>query len=146
MTPSELMHQLGDLIEESETGLLSTVDSTGKPHARWMTPTVLGDRRNVVFAVTCPRSSKIAQIQSNPNVAWTFHSKKLNRVVSVSGVMNILDNPSLKNEVIESLGPRLETFWKIDCAGTDLVVLETVVEEGTMLQPSSGARETIKFT
>lgn len=145
MTQHELMNKLAELIDETKTGILATVDSDGRPHVRWMTPAALRDRQSALFAVTCPDFSKILHLKSNPKVEWMFQSRILDRIVQVHGVVNILDNPSLKNEVFEVLAPRLDVFWKVGCASSEFVVLETVIQEATYYEPLAGRRETVTF-
>lgn len=145
MTQHELMNKLSEIIDDTKTGILATVDSTNAPHVRWMTPAVLRDRQTALFAVTCPDFSKAAHIKTNPKVDWMFQSKHLNTVIHVSGVVNILDNPSLKNEVLEVLAPRLDVFWKANCVSSEFVVLETVIEAATYYEPLTNVREEVAF-
>jgi len=145
MTQHEFMNQLSELLDETTTGVLSTVDAAGLPHIRWMTPAVLKDRQTALFAVTCPSFSKTVHIKDNPNVEWMFQSPKLDTILKVTGKVNLLDNPSLKNEVLEALAPRLELFWKVNCSSSEMLVLETVIEEAVFFRPSESLREVIKF-
>jgi pyridoxamine 5'-phosphate oxidase len=145
MTQHEMMNKLTEIIEETKTAVLTTVDSEGRPHVRWMTPAVLRDRQTALFAVTCPDFSKAEHIKSNPKVEWMFQSKSLARIVQVSGVANIIDNPSLKNEALEALAPRLDVFWKANCTSSEFVVLETVIDSATYYEPLSNIREIVKF-
>jgi general stress protein 26 len=145
MTQHELMNKLTEIIDETKTGVLATVDPENKPHLRWMTPAVLRDRQTALFAVTCPDFSKALHIKSNPKVDWMFQSKQLNRIVHVSGKVNMIENPSLKNEVLEVLAPRLDVFWKVNCSSAEFVVLETVIEEASYYEPLTNTREVVTF-
>ena len=145
MTQHEMMNKLTEMIEETKTAILTTVDPEGHPHVRWMTPSVLRDRQTALFAVTCPDFSKTGHIKANPKVEWMFQSRALDRIVKVSGVVNVLDNPSLKNEVLEALAPRLDVFWRVNCTSSEFVVLETVIDSATYYEPLSNIREIVKF-
>lgn len=145
MTQHELMIKMSEIIDETKTGVLATVDSDGHPHLRWMTPAVLRKRQGAVFAITCPDFSKAHHIESNSHVEWMFQSKLLDGIVSCSGVANVIDNPSLRNDVLEVLAPRLDVFWKTNCSSSEYVVLETVIREATYYEPLSNVRETVKF-
>ena len=145
MTPHEFMNQLAELLDETQTGVLSTVDADGQPHVRWMSPAILKDRQGALFAVTCPSFSKTAHLKENPRVEWMFQTTKLDKVLKIRGKVNLLDNPSLKSEVLEALAPRLVMLWKASCSSSDMIVCETVVEEGVYYRPMSGERETITF-
>ncbi|HOB21171.1 MAG TPA: pyridoxamine 5'-phosphate oxidase family protein, partial [Candidatus Atribacteria bacterium] len=52
MDKQNLLARLEYIIEDSNSGVLSTVDSEGRPHVRWMTPVLLKDRKGVIFTVT----------------------------------------------------------------------------------------------
>jgi len=145
MTQHEVMSKLSDIIDETKTGVLATVDSENNAHIRWMTPTVLKDREATVFAVTCPDFRKATHLKTNPNVDWMFQSRSLDKVIHIRGVVNVVDNPSLKNEVLEVLAPRLDVFWRANCESSEFVVLETVIEEALYYEPLSNTREVITF-
>ena len=52
MTRGEIMVELDRILDQTKTATLATVDSKGRPHMRWMTPVLLRERTNAVFAVT----------------------------------------------------------------------------------------------
>jgi len=145
MTQHEIMRELAEIIEETKTGVLATVDRDGRPHLRWMTPAVLKDRQTALFAVTCPRFSKTTHLAANPKVEWMVQSKQLNKIIHVRGIVNLLDNPFLKSEVLEELGQRLTTFWQVNCEASEFVVVETVIQEVELYEPLKNHYETVKF-
>jgi hypothetical protein len=57
----------------------------------------------------------------------------------------VVENPSLRSEVLEVLGPRLQTFWKLAHDARDLVVLETVAEEAIRYLPMLGRKDVVHF-
>jgi pyridoxamine 5'-phosphate oxidase len=85
------------------------------------------------------------QVRKNPRVEWMFQTPTLDEIVSIRGAINVVENPSLRAEVLEVLGPRLTTFWKLAHDPRDLVVLETVVEEATHFLPMQGRKEVVHF-
>ena len=135
MTQAELLQKVDEILEDAKAGVLTTVDEDGRPHVRWMTPTMLRGRQGALFAVTSPRSAKAAQLEKNPCVEWMIQSRSLNEVVNVRGRVNIVDNPALKKEVIEAVGNRLTVFWKVNPGQMEFVVLETIIEEATFFSP-----------
>jgi hypothetical protein len=74
-------------------------------------------------------------------VEWLFQTAELNRIVTVQGQMSVIDNPQLKSEVLESIGRRLEVFWRVN-EKTDFIVLETAIERISVFQPMKHVRET----
>ena len=145
MNQSELMNKIDEVLAEAKAGLLATVDVAGRAHMRWMTPAVLKGRAGALYCVTRRMSPKTLDLQVHPEGEWMIQSKSLNEIINVRGVINVLDNPALKTEVMETLGERLTVFWKVDMEKIDFVVLETIIKEATYLRPMKGKSETVKF-
>jgi pyridoxamine 5'-phosphate oxidase len=78
-------------------------------------------------------------------VQWIFQTRSLDKIINVEGKVNLLDNPSIRSEVLEVVGPRLVAFWKINVDERDLLVLETVIEKATYYLPMKGTKETVIF-
>ncbi len=145
MNQQELMNKLTVILEDSKAGILSTTDKEGKPHLRWMTPTLMRSRKGVVFSVTSLNSKKVQQISHNPNVSWIIQTRSLDQIITLHGKINILDNPSIKAEVLESVGDKLTMFWKINEDLNDFVVLETVIESAEYYRPMEMTVQHIKL-
>jgi pyridoxamine 5'-phosphate oxidase len=144
MTEQELMQIAQRILEDVKTAVLATNDSDGRPHMRWMTPTVLRGRPGLLYALTAPGFAKVVQLGGNPSAEWMIQSRSLSEVVHLRGRINVVDNPSLKAELLEQLGPSLHAFWKA-CTAPDCVVLEMVPEQGVYHVPMKGVKETIDF-
>ena len=145
MDMKELMIDIRQLLEDARTAVLATVGHDGKPHLRWMTPAVLPLRPGALYTVSAPNAGKITDLQENPCVEWMIQNRSLTRVINVRGRVNILDNPSLKSEVLEILGQRLFMFWKTHSDPAAFVVLETVVEEAWIYSPMRDRIEYVRF-
>lgn len=145
MKKNEFMEILETIIENSKIGLLATSDKSGRPHIRWMTPGILRGRNNVIAAVTSKTFSKLDDLKENPNAEWQFQTRVLDKVANIRGIINIIDNSSLRNEVLEKLGSRLNVFWKVNHDPSSLVVLETVITEGFLFYPMQGIRHSVDF-
>ncbi len=145
MNQKELMDKVEQLLDDSKTGVMATVDEQGRPHVRWMTPRTLKGRPNALYTVTTSASAKTFQLAKNSQVEWMIQSKVLTEIVNLRGRINIVDNPSLKMEFLENLGNQLFMFWKVNADVDDFVVLETVLEEGSYYQPMKGRKETLKM-
>ena len=145
MNKVEFTSLLDTIIEDAKTVVLATVDKEGRPHMRWMTPTLLSDRPGAVYAVTSPDFKKIAHLTENPHATWMFQTRLLNRIAHVSGPINVVDNSAMKAEVLEGIGRRLNVFWRVNKDPSKLVVLETVIEEAEYSEPMKSVHETIMF-
>jgi pyridoxamine 5'-phosphate oxidase len=145
MNKREIVGYLQSFIDEVQTAVLATVDEGGKPHMRWVSPVILKGRDGAIFTVTFPGSGKVKNLQANPHVQWMFQTPALNRILMVEGKVNIIDNPSMRSEVLEVLGSRLRAFWKINEDERNLVVLETIIESATYYLPMKGTKEKVSF-
>ncbi len=147
MTQHEIMTELEMIIEDAKTAVLATVDNTGCPHIRWMTPTILKDRKNAIFTITSADFDKAAQLKENCHGEWLIQTRLLDTIVTARGRINLLDNSSIKNEVLEAIGPRLTTFWRLKAdEESSLIVIETVIEEAVYFKPMKGLKQKVKFT
>lgn len=145
MVKQDIINLIESIIEETHAAVLSTVDSEGFPHSRWMSPGLIEDRMGAIFMISTLKMAKINQIQNNPKVEMLFQTISLEKIINVKGKMNIIDNPSIRSEVLESVGKHLHAFWKVNESEKDLVVLELIIEQATLYNPISGAKLTINF-
>jgi pyridoxamine 5'-phosphate oxidase len=146
MDKKAFLAMVSSLIDEAKTAVLATVDGEGAPHLRWMTPTILKDRPGAVYAVTSPEYAKSAHIAENPRVQWMFQTRLLDRVATVTGLVNMVENSAMKAEVLEAIGRRLTVFWRVNTDASKLVVLETVIQSGTYFEPMKAKRESVDFS
>ena len=144
METKVILSELESILDSAKVGVLATVDSDGRPAMRWMTPAVMKGRPTSLFAVTSPSFRKVVHLQSNPRVEWQFQTRDLNRVLNLKGEVRIIDNPSLKSEVMEAIGDRLQIFWRVNVK-TDFVVLETLIQEITIFYPMQKRKETVSL-
>ncbi|MCB1195256.1 pyridoxamine 5'-phosphate oxidase family protein [bacterium] len=145
MNQKEIMQKIDYVIENSEVGILTTVDTEGNPHTRWMTPTTLERRHGFLYCVTSTKFNKISHIKHNPIVEWMVQTKALDEVVTIQGKMNIVDAPTIKSELLEKIADRLQVFWKLNDDISTLIVLETIIQEVTFFLPMTGKKETVVF-
>jgi pyridoxamine 5'-phosphate oxidase len=144
MEKNEILSLIESLVDDSQVAVLATVDTDGNPTMRWMTPAIISGRPASLFAVTSPNFRKVKHLEKNPDVEWMIQTRDLNRVVNIKGKANVVDNPSLKSEVLESIGKRLEVFWRVN-RKTDFLVLETVMTEATFFRPLERKKEIVSI-
>ncbi|MFP4424947.1 MAG: pyridoxamine 5'-phosphate oxidase family protein [Alkalispirochaetaceae bacterium] len=140
MEGKAMLDVLERILEKSHVAVLSTVDGDGRPRSRWMTPAVVRGRRGFLYTVSAPHFEKIEQIQKNSSVSWLLQTRALDEVLEVVGKAQIIDNPALKSEVLEAIGGHLTTFWRVNPDETELIVIETVIDELTYLEPMKGEK------
>jgi general stress protein 26 len=145
MEAHELGNKLEAILDEAKTGILATAGADGRIHMRWMTPVVLKQRRGAIFAFSTPDAAKIEQIAASGNASWMIQTRDLREIVHLSGPTRVVDNPALKAELMEILGPRLAVFWKSNANADEFVIIETVIEEATWFRPMKASLETVNF-
>ena len=144
MEINEIVDIMEKILDETRTAILATADIHGRPHLRWMTPAFIKGRRGIMYAVTSPQFAKTIQLEANPEAEWMLQTHSLDEVINIRCKINIIDNPSVKNEVLEALGRKLTVFWKVNME-TDFIVLETVPEEAVYFRPMKGIKEIVSF-
>ena len=129
MDVQQFLQKLKQLIREESFGIISYMGSDDAPCARWMSPVFL-DGVDGLYAVTSRRFGKALAIEQKPSVHWMFQDKWLTEVLGIAGHAVLIDNPSLKAQVLEAIGPRLAVFWGQARNPDDLIVIETLLENG----------------
>ena len=145
MTKRDMMAEIGKMLDDAKTGLLATVDHEGRPHMRWLTPAVIRGRSGALYNITAQDSVKLEQLRANPYVQWMIQTRALDKIITVNGKINIVENPSIRTEVLEAVGDRLRVFWKIHESDWELVVLETIIARATYYLPMKNQKETVEF-
>ena len=145
MNQHEIMYKVGQILEDSRAGVLATIDEQGNPRMRWMTPAVVKGRPDVLFAVTSPDFHKVVQLNAHADAEWMIQTRALDQVVNLRGKINVLENPSIRSEIMEHLAKQLTVFWRVNTEKTDFIVLETIIEEVTYFRPMKGQKEIVRF-
>ncbi len=138
MKITEPIEELRALLDNAKVGYLSTVGADGYPHGRWMTPTMLSGEHRFVYCVSMSGSRKATEIQACQKVSWSFQTASLGTVIAARGSAVVLDNPQLKAQVLEALGPNLANFWRINPAAKQLIIIETAIEHVSLYRPAAG--------
>ena len=145
MEPNQVMDIVDVLLDETKVAVMATTDPEGCPCVRWMTPAIIKDRPGTIFALTSSGWDKVCDIRNHPTVEWMFQNRGLTKVVNIRGKINVLDNPQIKNEVMEKVGKWLTSFWTLDMDPDNVVVLETVIEQAEVLVPATAHKTQVKF-
>ena len=145
MTKQEIMTKIGTILDDVKTAILATCDNNGQPHIRWMCPCIFSNQDSTLYSLSAPQFSKIIQLKENPEAEWMIQTKTLNEIITLRGKINIIENPSLKGEVMSVVGKTLHVFWKLTGKETDYLVLETVIREAVYFQPLTGKKVKVAF-
>lgn len=145
MEQHEMMQKVDEILEFARAAVMACSCGEGKPQMRWMTPITLKNRPGALYTVTSPTSTKVKALKENPDVEWMIQTPTLDEVVNLKGRVNILDNPSIRAEVMEKMVKRLTVFWKINPEDVNFIVLETIIDEAQYFLPMEGTKVKMKF-
>jgi general stress protein 26 len=145
MNTEELLARLERLLGTVKVGMLTTVDASGYPRSRWMTPALLRGLGGYIYTVTAPDSLKAEHIRSRAQVEWTVQSTVLDEVVTAIGTATIIQDPHTTAEVLEAIGPNLAIFWRVNPDSRNLVVVETAIKEISCFFPIRNERHSAEL-
>ncbi len=83
------------IVDSSNSRVLVTVDETGSPRARTMSP-FTPEENWIIWLGTFPTSRKVKQIKNNPNVVVFYYDSKTLSYVNISGTAQLVNDPHLK--------------------------------------------------
>ena len=141
----EFFNKLEAIIADFGTAILANIDEDGVPRMRWMTPATLKGRPGCIYCVGAKNSRKMMGLRLNPKVEWMIQSKNLDCIMNIKGTVNILDNPSIRTEILHAIGPQLEIFWKTNLEDTEFLVIETVMDEAILYEPMLCKSKKVSF-
>jgi pyridoxamine 5'-phosphate oxidase len=147
MTPNELLSTLDRSLEDAKTGVLTTLDTDGRPRMRWMTPRRIKGRPRFLYTVSEAHAAKVGEIKADPRVSWLVQPSSLREVLSFDGRATVVDDPTLLQEFLEAVGKDLFMVWHLHPAQTrpHFVVIETALERGARLDARTGAIHSVTF-
>ncbi len=127
---AEILQLALAVVQECEVGLLSTVDESGRPHARWMGSVAKDEDVSWIITIASPNSRKIDQIRCHPDVEWIFTDSKWDRVVHLRGRAILIEDPALiKRDWNRILDKSRAYFLRFQETGLGFSVIETHIEE-----------------
>lgn len=129
------------LIQSRVVGALSTVDEQGTPHARWMAGVPVGNGLGRLISVTARGSRKLDHLMANPRVCWLFSDPHDDEVVTLTGTMQILEDPTLAEPAWRQLERAARQYAMNLLSESEnlwFVGLETQVETIEYMHPSQG--------
>ncbi len=116
------------LIDGRHFGVLTTVDSGGAPHARWMA-TMTFEKFPRVLTLTSAGSSKVRHIRANQQVEWLFANEDFTLVLNLKGRARIFTDTVSVKRAWKAIENKSHAYFLNNLAGDpEIAVIETVVE------------------
>jgi general stress protein 26 len=147
MTPNELLVEIDRILEDSKTAMLATVDSSGKPCCRWMTPRRLRSMPKFLLAACEINSSKVAEIRQHPDVTWAIQGPALDVVVTVHGRATVVEDAALLQDFLDVTAKDLFVIWRIHPPGSRVpfAVISTEIESASRFDSLTGKSVEFRF-
>ena len=116
------------LADGSRPGILTTVNSSGRPHAQWMPTIGFGDFPHL-YATTSPGSRELDHLERQPFVNWMFGNESRSVVVNLTGIARVVTEAALINRIWNLRTERARLLHK-SSLDTELgfILIETEVE------------------
>ena len=141
LSEQELLTLAADVINEAFVGVMTTVDETGLPHARWMGARAGPGRLRQLYTLTARNTRKIEQLRANKSVCWLYSSDEKGDVVTLIGEADIIDSPALMAGIWERLSEAATEYRMgpmTDDEHLELVTIETDVHTIEVISPRLG--------
>ena len=138
LTERQVLTDALNVVNNNFMALLSTVDSEGKPHARWMGSSTAAEGLRRLYTLSGKRTRKVEQIQENPDVCWVFAAEGHGDVVTLYGQARIMTSPSVAQAVWDRLLEHAHRYVMgalSEDEDAEYVTIETIVDRIELLSP-----------
>jgi len=118
---------IGNLIDKQKICFIASVDSDGFPNMKAMlTPKKRNGLKEIWFS-TNTSSMRVAQYRENPKASVYFYDKRFFRGVQLRGIMEVLEDTAIKEELWEE-GDTI--YYPNGVADPDYCVLKFTAHNG----------------
>ena len=141
LSDHEVVIRSGRLLRDVFFGVLTTVDTHGMPHSRYMGASPLADGLNKLYTFTCRDSRKLEHLSVNPCVSWAFVDDRYDEAVSLTGRAMVDVSPLITQQVWDRLSDCARQYCMRALGSQDraeFVVIETHVETVAYLATARG--------
>jgi len=143
MSLNRLMSEIDSIIEDAKAAILATVDEKGVPKLRWITPGTIPEHPGALYMVTNNAFDKVEHARNHPDATIMLQTRVLDKVLTLHGTLEVLENPAIRSDTLERVGKRLTAFWKIPAERKGLVVLEFSITRAVLYLPQKGIKTEI---
>ncbi|CAN5436217.1 hypothetical protein BH09VER1_BH09VER1_52210 [soil metagenome] len=126
-----------ELIDGNHPGILTTVDESTRPHARWMASLDFEDFPHI-YTLTAPHSHKLKHIAVNPIVEWMFSNQDLSFIINLRGIATPVTDTTVLKRVWRSIEDKSHAYFLNNFTERPgVAVIQTTVTEITCSLPQS---------
>ncbi|MBD2594731.1 pyridoxamine 5'-phosphate oxidase [Nostoc sp. MBR 210] len=138
------IQQLQELIQDIDSGMLTTVNDDGSLHSCPMYSINEIDAEGRLWFFTSSNSHRVSEIEHNQQVNVSFSSCEQQRYVSISGTAQLLKD---RQKMAELWKPKLETWFSQGLDQPDLALLQVNIKQADYWDSSSSYHpQTINFS
>ena len=133
----QLLGRAIQVVTDVQVGLLTTVDATGRPHARFMAARAESGLGRII-TLTAGGTEKVQNLRAHDAVCWVFARPDLSDVVTLYGRAKVLSSPLAAAAAWDHLFEAVRTYAVGPLSNDNdltLVVIETHVESGDIISP-----------
>jgi general stress protein 26 len=146
MEYSQIIDKIEEIIDDVQTGILTTIDSRGAASIKEMMPVILKYPTTAIYCFSLPHCEKPKHLAKNNKVVWMIQRADFQEIVKIRGTAAVIYNPAIKAEMIDRLGPGIEKLRKTDTNVEEFLVIETTIETAEYYKPTAGLVETVIFS
>jgi general stress protein 26 len=146
MEHSQIIDKIEEILDDVQTGILTTIDLEQNPSSMWMVPVILKYPTTAIYCFGKPHCQMLRHIAANNKVVWTIQRDDCREIVKIQGTATVNDNHAIQTEMIDRVGPDCEKFFKADTIVEETVVIETMIERVEYYIPVEGVAETVIFS
>lgn len=140
-TYSDVVQAARRVMAQQVVGAMTTCDSTGQPHTRWMAGVPQGVGLTLLLSVAARGSRKLDHLATNSRVCWLFSDPHDDEVVTLTGTMQVLEDQTLAEPAwaqLEHAARRYSMNLLSEPENLWFVGLETHVQTVEYMHPSQG--------
>ncbi|MBD2301082.1 pyridoxamine 5'-phosphate oxidase family protein [Nostoc sp. FACHB-87] len=138
------IQQLQELIQNIDSGMLTTVNDDGSLHSCPMYSIKEIDLEGRIWFFTSSNSHRVSEIEHNQQVNVSFSSCEQQLYVSISGTAQLLKD---RQKMAELWKPELETWFSQGLDQPDLALLQVNIKQADYWDSSSSYHpQTINFS
>ncbi|MBD2494161.1 pyridoxamine 5'-phosphate oxidase family protein [Nostoc sp. FACHB-280] len=138
------IQQLQELIQDIDSGMLTTVNDDGSLHSCPMYSINEIDAEGRLWFFTSANSHRVSEIEHHQQVNVSFSSCEQQRYVSISGTAQLLKD---RQKMAELWKPELETWFSQGLDQPDLALLQVNIKQADYWDSSSSYHpQTINFS
>lgn len=120
------IQQLRELIQDLDSGMLTSIDDDGSLHSRPMFANSQIDSDGTLWFFTYANSHKVIEIEHHQQVNISYSSSEQERYISISGTAQLVQD---RNKLQQLWKPELQTWFPKGLEEPDIALLKVHINK-----------------